>query len=79
MDIQIYTKPNCPYCIKTKQFLEAKNLSYREKTIGIDITSDKFTKMFQSTVPAIFVANNLIGGYDQLVILYSVKPELFVG
>ena len=79
MDIQIFTKPDCPYCIKAKQFLESKNLPFHEKVIGIDITSEKFTKMFQSTVPAVFVANNLIGGYDQLVMLHAVKPELFIG
>lgn len=79
MDITIYTKPDCPYCIKAKQFLNMKNFSYSEKVIGIDITSNSFVDKYQTTVPAILMNNNLIGGYDQMLLLYSVNPELFVG
>ena len=79
MDITIYTKPDCPYCIKAKQFLNNKNLPYSEKVLGIDIASDSFVDKYQTTVPAILMANNLIGGYDQMLLLYSVSPELFVG
>lgn len=79
MNIEIYTKPDCPFCIKAKQFLKTKGLSYNEKILGIDITSEKFLEKFQHTFPAILINNNLIGGYDQMLLLYSVSPELFIG
>jgi glutaredoxin len=79
MNIQIYTKPDCPFCVKAKQFLKTKELSYSEKVLGIDITAEKFVEKFQHTFPAILINNNLIGGYDQMLLLYSISPELFVG
>jgi len=79
MHILIYTKSDCPYCVKTKQFLRDKNLNYNEKVIGVDITSEKFTRTIQATVPAIFIDDNFIGGYDQLMMINTVAPEILNG
>ncbi|MCX6783283.1 MAG: glutaredoxin family protein [Candidatus Levybacteria bacterium] len=79
MNIEIYTKPECPFCIMAKQFLNAKNLQYTEKVLGVDIVFTEFVNKFQSTVPAILINDNIIGGYDQMLLLYSVSPEVFDG
>jgi glutaredoxin 3 len=79
MDILVYTKDNCPYCTKAKMFLAKKNLSYSEKKVGVDLTSEEYRSKINSTVPAIFIDGNFIGGYDDLVWLNGMKPEMFNG
>ena len=79
MQIEIYTKPDCPYCVRAKQFLREKGFHFGEKILGVDFTSEKFVIKYQTTFPAIFINNNLIGGYDQMLLLYSISPESFNG
>ena len=75
MRIKIYSKPDCPFCHRTKEFFQRRNISYDEKIVGDDITPEKFNRDYQTTVPAIFIDEKLIGGYDQLMVLYTVAPE----
>lgn len=67
--IIIYTKPNCPYCEYTKKFLTSKNLSFDE--IRVDLDPAKLAEMEQlskrRTVPQIFINDQPIGGYDDLM------------
>ncbi len=37
MEITIFTTPNCPYCIKTKEFFKEQKIHYKE----IDVTKDQ--------------------------------------
>lgn len=66
--ITVYTKDNCPYCIKAKALLSSENIEYTERRIGIDITRDDFLEAFPNarTVPQIVFDEELIGGYDDL-------------
>lgn len=66
--IQIYTKPDCPYCVKAKSLLKAHGYEYQEtevKTIQElwDYVADV------STVPQIIINDSLIGGYTELKLL----------
>ena len=79
MKIVLYTKDDCPYCVKAKEFLSMKNVSYTEKKVGIDITSEQYRATINNTVPGIFLDNNFIGGYDDLMWLNGMKPEIFNG
>lgn len=72
MNIEIYTKPSCPYCINAKKLISSKNLEYTEYTVGKDgITKqtiiDRLNGGTISTVPQIFIDGNHIGGYTELV------------
>ena len=33
-DIEIYTLPSCPYCVKAKKLLQSLNLDYKEHDIS---------------------------------------------
>ncbi len=67
-NIIIFTKPGCPWCVKAKDLLSQKGLTYKE----FDVTNPVYLKEMLSrsngltTVPQIFIDNKHIGGYDRL-------------
>jgi len=67
-DIEIYTTPICPYCIRAKALLDRKGVAYRE--VNVMINPDKRKEMVQRsgghTVPQIFIDGKSIGGCDDL-------------
>lgn len=65
----IYAKNNCSYCVKAKQLLADKKLDYIEKNIeNLDYRSELLIRYPEAkTVPQIFLHNNRIGGYEDLV------------
>jgi glutaredoxin 3 len=67
--ITIYSKANCPYCDWAKQFLDAKKLAYDEIRIDLDIEQrEKMERLSgRRTVPQIFINDQSIGGYDDLI------------
>ena len=68
---EIYSTNDCPWCVQANALLESKEISYEE----INITSDgtKAQEMVQRSgrlsVPQIFINNESIGGFDELVTL----------
>jgi GrxC family glutaredoxin len=66
--IEVYSTPNCPFCVSTKALLKSKNLYYQEIDVSNDI--DSLQKMIKlsglRTVPQIFINNQSIGGYEEL-------------
>ena len=67
--VEIYTKSYCPYCVKAKQLLDKKGLSYIE--IDIEHDEKKRDDMLvrsegRRTVPQIFINGQGIGGCDDL-------------
>jgi len=71
MDIIIYSKPNCPWCVKAKELMNKLHLSYTEKVLNVDYTRDELKQLVPEnlplTVPQIFVYNKRIGGYEDFV------------
>jgi len=69
--VEIYSSVQCPYCTMAKQLLERKGVSYTE--IRVDLDPDKrqemITRSRQRTVPQIFINDEAIGGYTDLVAL----------
>ena len=68
MDIVIYTKPNCSWCVKAKELMKKLNMVYSEKILEIDYTREELRELVPEnlplTVPQIFVYNKRIGGYE---------------
>ena len=68
VDVVVYTTVSCPYCVQAKRLLDRKGVPYRE----IDVSGDaeKRSEMMQAsgrrTVPQIFIAEQSIGGFDEL-------------
>lgn len=77
-NVIVYSKDYCPYCTRAKQFLKNKGAAFEE----VDITQDPDLQMQvveksggRRTVPQIFINDQPIGGYDDMVALDK-KGEL---
>lgn len=73
MIYQVYTKPNCEYCVKAKALLTLKGLEFRELVLGEDFNRDELLSWFPQarTFPQIEVFDEAgqatyIGGFTQL-------------
>jgi len=68
MEIEIYSREWCPYCIKAKALLRAKGLTWREVDVSNDprCRREMEERSGQHTVPQIFFDGEPIGGYDDL-------------
>lgn len=68
VNIEIYTTPICPYCIRAKALLDKKGVSYQEFNVMRDRT--KRAEMEQRTgghtVPQIIIDGKPIGGCDDM-------------
>lgn len=77
-NVEIYTWSTCPYCIKAKALLDAKDVDYKEYKLDGDEPGR--TKMSERangrrSVPQIFIDDKHIGGCDDLHALEE-KGEL---
>ena len=69
MKVTIYSKSGCPYCMMAKTWFDNNHIKYQEIVLD-DINARKaFYEKFNgtiSTVPQIFLNEELIGGYTDL-------------
>jgi len=71
MNVVIYSKPNCPFCTKAKNWFKTHGFTYTENVL---YTEDQMLAMFQKvpgarSVPQIFIDDKLIGTYDDLMVV----------
>lgn len=74
--VEIYTTQTCPFCVRAKALLTAKNVDFIEYDVSASPgVRNKMTKRAQgsSSVPQIFIDNEHIGGCDQLYSLDARK------
>jgi glutaredoxin 3 len=66
--VVVYTKSNCPYCIRAKDMLKRKGVNFEE--IYLDDRPEEYAVLKQKTgmmtVPQIFINDELIGGYTDM-------------
>ena len=70
MNIRVYSKDNCVWCDRAKNLLASVNLSYEEIDLSDDNERQAFYKKVGegiSTVPQIYINDQRIGGFPQLV------------
>jgi glutaredoxin len=73
MKVEIYTKDACPYCVQAKKLFESKGLEYTEHYINADTRETLLEELTNRlgiaprTVPQIFINDQAIGGYTDLV------------
>ena len=66
--VKLYTKSNCPYCVRAKALLGRKGVAFEE----IDVSRDDEKRAWlvkatgRRTVPQIFIHGEPIGGSDEL-------------
>jgi len=70
MIVKIYSTAICPYCERAKMLLDKRNIKYTEFKIDEDVKL--FEEMLalsngRRSVPQIFIDDQHIGGYDDLV------------
>ncbi len=76
-DVTIYTTNYCPYCRQAEKFLHDKGVPFKQ----VDVTEDdamraKLVELTgQRTVPQIFIGEESIGGYSDMMKLHT-KGEL---
>ena len=76
MDIKVYGTAGCGYCDLTKAWLNDNNITYEYINLDDETERRSFYKehaMLPQTVPQIFIDNERIGGYNQLM---SMRPLL---
>ena len=67
-NVEIYSKSNCLYCDKAKNYFTQNNISYVEHNVEIPEVFDTLMNRNPNarTMPQIFIDNELIGGYTDL-------------
>ncbi|HEX9290963.1 MAG TPA: glutaredoxin 3 [Anaeromyxobacteraceae bacterium] len=66
--VQIYSKQNCPYCVRAKLLLQKKGVAFEE----IDVENDDARRAWlveesgQRTVPQVFVDGRSLGGFTDI-------------
>ena len=67
-NVRIYSKKNCPYCIRAKALLDKKGVAYEE----IDVEGKDDLRIWlaeasgQKTVPQVFVGERPLGGFSDI-------------
>lgn len=70
MEVVVYSKTVCPYCVQAKNFLTRNAIAYVEKNLDDDEARTAFYAECGPgvrSVPQIFVDGERIGGYQELM------------
>tara|TARA_B100001109_G_scaffold239692_1_gene222421 strand:+ start:723 stop:956 length:234 start_codon:yes stop_codon:yes gene_type:complete len=65
--IEIWSKQNCPFCVKAKALCEQKGYEYKYYMLDEDFTREELFERFPTarTFPQIVSAGEYIGGYTE--------------
>tara|TARA_X000001036_G_scaffold425471_1_gene451711 strand:- start:136 stop:360 length:225 start_codon:yes stop_codon:yes gene_type:complete len=65
--IEIWSKPNCPFCDKAENLCIQKELEFKKYMLDVDYSREDLFKKFPSarTFPQITIDGNLVGGYTE--------------
>ena len=71
--ITLYTTQFCGYCLAAKRLFKSLELPFEE--VNISDNDEKRIELFEKynwrTVPAIFIGDEFIGGYDEVTRLHT--------
>jgi glutaredoxin 3 len=69
--VTVYTKRNCPYCVRAKHLLARKGVAFEEISVeGRDeLRAWLVERSGQLTVPQVFADDRSLGGYSDLAAL----------
>jgi glutaredoxin 3 len=71
-DVTIYTTALCPYCVRAKEVLRSKGISFEEIDVGrsSELRQEMTARAGgKRTVPQIFIGDRHVGGCDDLIAL----------
>ena len=65
--LTIYSKPDCPWCVRAKELAAKHSLPYREIDVSMDPRArDWLVNQDLKTVPQVFDYTHRIGGFEDL-------------
>ena len=69
MKVTIYSKDDCPWCVKAINLLETTDLEFEELKLDKHFSREEILEWYPDarTFPVVVLDNMWIGGYDQLV------------
>lgn len=75
--IEIYGKPQCPFCDRAKALCEQIGEEYTYKSLGTDFDRDEMLETFPGarTFPQIILNGEKIGGYTDLEAILKADYE----
>lgn len=68
IEVVMYTKWLCPYCMMAKQLLKRKGVSFKEIPVFLrrKVWAEMQQRSGRNTVPQIFINDEPVGGYDDI-------------
>ena len=72
--VTIYSSDYCPFCVRAKQLLTAKNVAFNEIRVDgeRELRQEMMEKSGRHTVPQIWIGETHVGGCDDL---YALERE----
>lgn len=74
-NVTVYTTNTCPYCTMVKNFLDDKNISYKE--VNVENSPEKMMEIMQKTgqmgVPQTEINGQWVVGFDPNSIMAAMK------
>ncbi|RBP81070.1 glutaredoxin 3 [Marinomonas rhizomae] len=72
--VTIYSSDYCPFCVRAKQLLTAKNAAFNEIRVDgeRELRQEMMQKSGRHTVPQIWIGEKHVGGCDDL---YALERE----
>ncbi|GAB0148457.1 glutathione peroxidase [Marichromatium gracile] len=65
MDVSVFTRDGCPFCVKAKEALRNAGIDFEELVLNEDYTEQTLRAVANArTVPQVFVNGELIGGSE---------------
>jgi len=66
-EVKVYSTPYCPWCKKTKKFLEDNGITYQDFDVAGDKTAreEMVSKTGQMAVPVIEIDSDIVVGFDE--------------
>lgn len=70
-DITLYSSNFCPFCIRAKQLLDGKGISYNEIRVDgkPEVRAEMARRAGRTSVPQIWIGDTHVGGCDDLIAL----------
>ncbi|MCM8793051.1 MAG: glutaredoxin family protein [Candidatus Omnitrophica bacterium] len=65
--VKIYSTPTCPFCIRTKQFLQENNIPFEDIDVSRNpqAAEEMVRKSGQMGVPVLDIEGEIIVGFDK--------------
>jgi glutaredoxin len=68
MNVTIYTKSNCKFCVNSKMLLSSKGINYTELKLDEDFSRESLLEIFPNakSFPVVVIDGFNIGGFENL-------------